>query len=165
MLTEQNQPKAKRAPPDAHAQRVISDLSCYVIIIYKTWSPELEAAGRESLSTPSWLICSLPFPRKKESRSVVSDSFVTPWTVTHQAPLFMEFSRQEYQSGLPFPSPYVQVKSNQVPVHIKSTKQWKSTLLQYKIKIKSIKPPELGKGETRQWYLYELDMRYATILI
>ena len=31
--------------------------------------------------------------------------FATPWTVTHQAPLSMEFSRQEYWSGLPFPSP------------------------------------------------------------
>ena len=30
--------------------------------------------------------------------------FVTPWTVAHQAPLPMEFSRQ-YWSGLPFPSP------------------------------------------------------------
>ena len=31
--------------------------------------------------------------------------FVTPWTVAHQAPLSMESSRQEYWSGLPFPSP------------------------------------------------------------
>ena len=31
--------------------------------------------------------------------------FGTPWTVAHQAPLSMEFSRQEYWSGLPFPSP------------------------------------------------------------
>ena len=31
--------------------------------------------------------------------------FATPWTVSHQAPVFMEFSRQEYWSGLPFPSP------------------------------------------------------------
>ena len=31
--------------------------------------------------------------------------FVTPWTVAHQAPLSMEFSRQEYWNGLPFPSP------------------------------------------------------------
>ena len=31
--------------------------------------------------------------------------FVTPWTVAHQAPLSMVFSRQEYWSGLPFPSP------------------------------------------------------------
>ena len=33
--------------------------------------------------------------------------FATPWVhgVAHQAPLSMEFSRQEYQSGLPSPSP------------------------------------------------------------
>ena len=31
--------------------------------------------------------------------------FVTPWTIAHQAPLSMEFSRQEYWSGLPFLSP------------------------------------------------------------
>ena len=29
--------------------------------------------------------------------------FATPWTVAHQAPLSMGFSRQEYWSGLPFP--------------------------------------------------------------
>ena len=29
----------------------------------------------------------------------------TPWTAAHQAPLSTEFSRQEYWSGLPFPSP------------------------------------------------------------
>ena len=31
--------------------------------------------------------------------------FATPWAVAHQAPLSMGFSRQEYWSGLPFPSP------------------------------------------------------------
>ena len=31
--------------------------------------------------------------------------FVTPWTVAYQAPPSMGFSRQEYWSGLPFPSP------------------------------------------------------------
>ena len=31
--------------------------------------------------------------------------FATPWTVAHQAPLSMKFSRQEYWSGYPFPSP------------------------------------------------------------
>ena len=36
--------------------------------------------------------------------SVVSDS-ATPWTVAHQAPLSMGFSRQQYWNGLPFPSP------------------------------------------------------------
>ena len=31
--------------------------------------------------------------------------FATPWMIAHQAPLSMEFSRQEYRSRLPFPSP------------------------------------------------------------
>ena len=31
--------------------------------------------------------------------------FVNPWTVAYQAPLFLGFSRQEYWSGVPFPSP------------------------------------------------------------
>ena len=31
--------------------------------------------------------------------------FVTPWTIAHQAPLSMGFSRQEYWSGLPCPPP------------------------------------------------------------
>ena len=35
----------------------------------------------------------------------MSDSFATPWTVAHQAPLSMGFPQQEYWSGLPFPSP------------------------------------------------------------
>ena len=35
----------------------------------------------------------------------MSDSFVTPWTVALQASLSMGFPRQEYYSGLPFPSP------------------------------------------------------------
>ena len=30
---------------------------------------------------------------------------VTPWTIVPQAPLGMGFSRQEYRSGFPFPSP------------------------------------------------------------
>ena len=32
-------------------------------------------------------------------------TLVTPWTVAHQAPLSMGFSKQEYWSGLPFSSP------------------------------------------------------------
>ena len=37
--------------------------------------------------------------------------FATTWTVAHQASLSMEFSRQEYWSGFPFPSPSVQTLS------------------------------------------------------
>ena len=36
---------------------------------------------------------------------VVSDFFATSWIVAHQAPLSMEFSNQQYWSGLPFPPP------------------------------------------------------------
>ena len=39
------------------------------------------------------------------SHSVMSDTFVTPWTVAHQAPQCIGFPREEYWSGLPFPSP------------------------------------------------------------
>ena len=35
----------------------------------------------------------------------MADSFATPWTAAHQAPLSVGFSRQEYWSELPFPSP------------------------------------------------------------
>ena len=46
--------------------------------------------------------------RKVEKVKVKSLShvrlFVTQWTVAHHAPLSMEFSRQEYWSGLPVPS-------------------------------------------------------------
>ena len=43
-------------------------------------------------------------PMRCVSRSVVSNSFATPWTVACQSPLSVEFSRQEYRSGLPFSS-------------------------------------------------------------
>ena len=36
--------------------------------------------------------------------------FATPWTVAYQAPLSMGFSRQEYWSGLPFPSESMKMK-------------------------------------------------------
>ena len=39
------------------------------------------------------------------NRSVMSNSFVTLWTVAHQAPLSTGFSRHEYWSGLPCPPP------------------------------------------------------------
>ena len=36
---------------------------------------------------------------------------MTPWIVADQAPLSMEFSRQEYWSGLPSPSPRIEPRS------------------------------------------------------
>ena len=51
-----------------------------------------------------------PFPRIHRPLlllfccKVMSDSFVTPWTIACQAALSTGFSRQEYWGGLPFPS-------------------------------------------------------------
>ena len=39
------------------------------------------------------------------SHSFMSNIFVTPWTIAHQAPLSIELSRQEYWSRLPFLTP------------------------------------------------------------
>ena len=61
----------------------VSDLSVY-------------KAGPSVLCTVCVCVC--------ESLSHVQ-LLVTPWTVARQTPLSMEFSRQEYCSGLPFPSP------------------------------------------------------------
>ena len=49
--------------------------------------------------------------------SVLSDS-VTLWTVAHQAPLSMGFSRQEYWSGLPFPPSGLEIPT------LKDTSSW-----------------------------------------
>ena len=51
----------------------------------------------------SYYIIVLKYVRVKSLSHV--QLFAIPWTVAQQAPLSMEFSRQKYQSGLPFPSP------------------------------------------------------------
>ena len=60
-----------------------------------------------------WVLSCVSFPRhqfkERKCRKWNSLShvrlFATPWTVAYQSPQSMEFSRQEYWSGLPFPSP------------------------------------------------------------
>ena len=47
-----------------------------------------------------------PTPARSEVKSLSRVRlFVSPWTVAHQAPPSMGFSRQEYWSGVPLPSP------------------------------------------------------------
>ena len=60
------------------------------------WPPGIQPQ-REISKTGEWR-------RVKLSLTCVQ-LFATPWTVARQAPLCMGFSRQEYRSGLPFPSP------------------------------------------------------------
>ena len=64
--------------------------------------------GKENIKAvychPSYLIYIQNTEEEVKSLSRVR-LFVTPWTEAHQAPPSMKFSRQEYWSGLPFPSP------------------------------------------------------------
>ena len=70
------------------------------IVTSKIWHVTLEEK-HYCLCWMSWI--ELRPPSESVSHSVVSNS-VTPWTVACQAPLSIEFSRQEYWSGLLFPS-------------------------------------------------------------
>ena len=45
------------------------------------------------------------FPRGRPESVSHIRCFVTPWPIAHQAPLSMEFSREECSSALPYPSP------------------------------------------------------------
>ena len=56
------------------------------------------------LYSRSLLTC-FHFEREKVKSLSRVRLFETPWTVAYQAPPSMGFSRQEYWSGLPFPSP------------------------------------------------------------
>ena len=44
--------------------------------------------------------------------------FATPWTAAYQAPPSMRFSRQEYWSGLPLPSPWLASKGYQIKIFV-----------------------------------------------
>ena len=64
----------------------------------------LACSGCEKMSC---LFLFLLHPLCLFSRSVVSDSFATPWTIACQVPLSVGFPRWEYWSGLPFLSPFI----------------------------------------------------------
>ena len=51
---------------------------------------------------------------------------MTPWTAAHQAPPSMGFSRQEYWSGVPLPSPLTVIRRLQIPspVHKRKQEAW-----------------------------------------
>ena len=59
-----------------------------------------------SLRAELWFVChSLDIWNLGGLVPKLCPTLVTPWTVARQAPLSMRFYRQEYWSGLPFPSP------------------------------------------------------------
>ena len=65
---------------------------------------DVSCAGRQVVYHQCHLGSPYIFVKPLKSLSCVR-LFVTPWTVAHQAPQSMGISRQEYWSGLPFPSP------------------------------------------------------------
>ena len=65
------------------------------------------ANGQFVYALPSPSLVLLRKGNESVSRSVVSCSFVTPWSVARQAPLSMEFSRQQCWNELPFPPPEI----------------------------------------------------------
>ena len=76
------------------------------------WSVwELSSWTRDQAHTPALEAWSLTHWTTRESEKVKVKSFShvqlfgTPWTITYQAPQSVGFSRPEYWSGMPFPSP------------------------------------------------------------
>ena len=58
---------------------------------------------------------------KVKSESEVAQScptLATPWTTAYQAPPSMGFSRQEYWSGVPLPSPTNKLEPSSYPYHL-----------------------------------------------
>ena len=77
----------------------------YVVTLGKKCVKKLQPQASFQQFIKGSKVYELTRKKRKWSLSVVSDSLRPHWTVAHQAPLSMGFSRQEYWSGLPFPSP------------------------------------------------------------
>ena len=99
-------------------QQTLGSAECFLSLAEGTQIQDFFNAvlAQQTLSVDKWraLICSLHikcccflglFPVCKLSRFSRVRLFVTLWAVAHQAPLSIGFSRQEYRSGLPCPSP------------------------------------------------------------
>jgi len=100
----------------------------------------------------------------------MADSFVTPWTVAHQAPLSVGFPRQEYWSGLPFPFseanlmvfPYTLIVYPHPPVLLSGKARLKRTLravLKIKESRRTVVPCEVScfnAGMIKEMYVGQL---------
>ena len=96
---------------------------------------------------------------------------VTPWTAAHQAPLPMGFSRQEYWSGLPLPSP----RFSTIPIKLSMAffSELKSKCLQFvwnhkrpqiakTILRKKNRPGEINLPDFRRYYKVQSSRQYGT---
>ena len=94
---------------------------------------------------------------KVKSESEVAQSCPTlrdPWSAAYQAPPSMGFSRQEYWSGVPLPSPFLYTNNEKTEREIKETISF--TITTKRIKYLGINLPK----ETKQQL--ELDMQQQT---
>ena len=84
--------------------------SFFFFLVLNLWNPTCEQhVSSQELGSPVWLVAvifsSAACMRACSVTSVLSHSLWPYGTVAPQAPLSMEFSRQQYLSGLPCPSP------------------------------------------------------------
>ena len=82
--------------------------SLYLLITYPSAAPPLSLSPLITTSLFSITVSLLLFYFIHCGGGLVTEScptLATPWTVARLAPLSIVFSRQEYRSGLPFPSP------------------------------------------------------------
>ena len=85
-------------------------LSVFLPVSFSIWMSLSQSLSLVlPLITPSFLLCALVMPSYWHACVLSHISSIrlcaTSWTVARQAPLSVEFSRQEYWSGLPFLSP------------------------------------------------------------
>ena len=98
----------KEIRQEAQERNPVAEPECsFGVWIGPNWSPKQAELRLRPLGNWPGLLTS-PFIKgyvlcKCQSLSCIWP-LATPWTVAHQVPLPMEFSRQEYWSGLPFPS-------------------------------------------------------------
>ena len=87
----------------------------------------------------------------------------TPWTAAYQAPLSMRFSRQEYWSGVPSPSPSLAIKEMQIQTtvryHFTSTRMvilffWKKEKLQVGKYVEKSEPWYIAIGDIKLYRCY-----------
>ena len=77
--------------------------------------PGFRVPGTLQTRTLEWVAISFSNAwKRKEKVKLLSRVWLvaTPWTVEHQAPPSMGFSRQDYWSGVPLPSPYAHLSTN-----------------------------------------------------
>ena len=96
------------SPPDSsvhgHSSGKKAGVGCHALLQGSPWARDRACVSCVSCIAGGFFPAE-PFSFPPVTCSVVSDSFVTPWTIAHQTPLSMGLSRQEYWSGSPFPSP------------------------------------------------------------